>query len=428
VAGLLQKSVTGKFRIMPTQGGYSLWAGNRPGANGRYFEQKIHLVAGTAGEGDNPARIESEILYQRETGEIGPPDPDRVNHFWRAKTLTAIKADPARLLRLMVLKAYFLFNNFEQYNNKTYAVQKSLSPVLMLNPLGWGVTLVLCAAGLPLLWLGRRHFRGGFLIWSVAALYGLGVVLFFVSDRFRLPLLAFLCIGACGWGCVWNRRWNLQTTPLLSIGATALAGTLLAFSNAWGVRDMTPAVQDYVALSMACGKAGDDMNALKWARKALDSRPHHPDALARAMTSFFNCQLGGLEPMKIYPAETWELQLTRFAQMPQPAAGTKLVQAVAPWKTGRLVEAKDFLENITKPAASDNRTPAASDDALGVLLLTGLANFADEELARDRAQTTGSLYLLSALARREGSLYQLVPVSRRNMVADLAPYVHQIFP
>ena len=36
----------------------------------------------------------------------------------------------------MAKKIYFLFNDFEQYNNKTYAVQKALSPVLKFNPLG----------------------------------------------------------------------------------------------------------------------------------------------------------------------------------------------------------------------------------------------------------------------------------------------------
>src|SRR5262249_7138690 len=44
--GLWQKRCCGQFRIMPTQGAYSLWAGNRPGANGRYYEQQIGLPPG----------------------------------------------------------------------------------------------------------------------------------------------------------------------------------------------------------------------------------------------------------------------------------------------------------------------------------------------------------------------------------------------
>ena len=64
-AGLLQKQVCGQFRIMPAQGAYNLWAGNRPGATGRYFEQKIHLESGSVPDGENPARVESGVPLPR---------------------------------------------------------------------------------------------------------------------------------------------------------------------------------------------------------------------------------------------------------------------------------------------------------------------------------------------------------------------------
>jgi hypothetical protein len=43
----------------------------------------------------------------------------------------------------MARKAYALLNNWEQYNNKTYAFHKALSPWLSWNPLCWGLLLVL---------------------------------------------------------------------------------------------------------------------------------------------------------------------------------------------------------------------------------------------------------------------------------------------
>jgi hypothetical protein len=429
-AGLAQHRLTGQFRILPTQGGYSLWVGNRPGANGRYYEQQIHLAAGTAAESENPARIESEVLYRKQTGESGPIEPERINQYWRAQTVRAIRAEPIRWLQLMLRKAYFLCNDFEQYNNKTYAVQKSLCPVLRFNPLGWGVTLVIFAAGLPLLFRIQHRTRGGFLLLSVGALYAAGVILFFVSDRFRLPLLPFLCIGAAGWGVYLRNSCRIRQIPVCSVAATAAVAGCIGFSNLWGVRDLAPAVQDYIALSIACGKAGDDLGGLRWARKALECRPDHPDALARATSSFFNCRLQGIDPAQVSPTETWDFQLTRVAQIPQPAASTKLIQAVALWKTGRLTQARNLLQelksrNYVSPGHQNDATIA--DDALGVLLLAGLGDAEDRVLARNRAQTTASFYLLSALARAEDT-FQLVPISRRRLVADLEPNVGQIFP
>ena len=431
LAGFWQQHVTGEFRIMPTQGAYSLWAGNRPGANGRYFEQKIHLPAGDTIEGDNPARIESQVLYQRETGTTGPVNAQAEMQYWRQKTLDSIKSNPGAWLGLMAKKVYFVLNNFEQYNNKTYAVQKALSPVLKPNPLGWGVTLVLCTAGLVLMWRPDRRFRGGILAVAVAALYAGGVVLFFVSDRFRLPLLPFLCLGAGVWGLAsFDQLRKLVTARMVPVGAVVLVVSAVTFSRGFGVHDLTPAVQDYVALSIACGKAGNDLDSLQWARKALACRPDHADALACAVNGFFNCRLRGIDLGGAFADETWELQVTRVGQIPQPAPSIRLVQAVALWKSGRPEEARKALHALSRSAPNSTTAVKATmtDDALGVLLLAGLQEPADEARARSRVGETGSFYLLAALARRENPDQPLIPAARRGMVSELAPFVSQIFP
>jgi 4-amino-4-deoxy-L-arabinose transferase-like glycosyltransferase len=430
LAGAIQRSVTGEFRIMPTQGAYSLWAGNRPGANGRYFEQKIHLPAGDVMEGDNPARIESRILYQRETGAAGSVDIQAETHYWRKRTMDSILANPVEWLELMAKKIYFLFNNFEQYNNKTYAVQKSLSPVLRYNPLGWGATLVLTAAGLALACAPpKRPFRGGLLTLAVAFVYATGVVLFFVSDRFRLPLLPFLCIGAGAWGLFTVEQLrSFPTSRIIRSGTAALLAAVLTFSRAFGVYDLTPAVQDFVALSIASGKAGDDLGSLGWARKALAVRPDHPDALVCAVNGYFNCRLRGTDPGDVFADETWSLQLERVHQLPQPTAGVRLVYSVALWKTGRSEDAQTVLRSLHESEPSTAAGAAVRDDALGILLLTGLQSPGEENRARLRGGDTESFYLLVALARRETPTQLLIPSARREMVSDLVPFVRQLFP
>jgi hypothetical protein len=423
--GIVQKRVGGEFRIMPTQGAYSLWVGNRPGANGRYYEQQIHLTAGSAAEAENPARVESEILYRRETAETGPLNMARMNSYWRARTRAAIQAKPLEWAGLMGRKIYFLFNDFEQYNNKTFAVQKTLSPVLRIDPLGWGITFILCASGLVVGCLLRRRSRGLVFLAAVAAAYGVGVVLFFVSDRFRLPLTPFLCVGAGIWGCI-SRDWLRKGgQKIAGLGAAVLAAGLLTFSRGWGVHDLSPAVQDYVLLSIAARKAGEDMDSLRWARRALEARPDHPDGLACAVTSFYNLKLQGVSPG--FPDETWDWQSQRAARIPEPANSVRLIQAVALWKTAHPAEAQSILHALTRTPARQG-SPDIADDALGILLLTNLAGPTDEARARSRANETTSFYLLVALHRRETASEQFIPASRRETVTQTETFVRNIFP
>ena len=428
--GLLQRKICGKFRIMPTQGAYSLWAGNRPGANGRYYEQQIHIPAGSAAEGQNPARIESELLYRRETGESGPLNIDHLNNYWRSKTLATIRAEPTVWLGLMVHKVYFLLNDFEQYNNKTFAIQKALSPGLRFNPLGWGITLLLCASGLTLAAMKRRVFAGLVFLAGIGTFYAVGVVLFFVSDRFRLPLLPFVCIGAGMWG-VTSRSWlsslgGYRILALVLVLLTAAGGT---FSRAWGVHDLSPAVQDEVLLAIAARKAGDDLQSLCWARHALERQADHPDALACAVTGFYNAKLQGLAPEQEFPDESWGRQFERVTRIPQPASGVRLVQAVALWKTGRSSQARELLLALLNPASPEQSTNSIiGDDALGVLLLAVIAEAGDEVRARERAERTTSFYLLEALRRRETSGKSLVPASSRERVRQAEAFVRNIFP
>jgi hypothetical protein len=265
----------------------------------------------------------------------------------------------------------------------------------------------------------------------VGALYAGGVVLFFVSDRFRLPLLPFLCMGAGCCGLVSFERMRVRISArAISVGAALLAASALTFSRGFGVYDLTPAVQDYVALSIACGKGGNDLESLQWARKALSFRPDHADALACAVNAFFNCQLRGIDPAGVFLDESWGLQVNRAAKIPQPAPGIRLVHSVALWKAGRPEEARNALRALSQAAPASTAPGKAStkDDALGVLLLTGLQEPVDEIVARSRVKDTGSFYLLAALARREEPAHPLIPPDRRNLVAELTPFVRQIFP
>jgi hypothetical protein len=275
-AAAWQASVCGVAGFLPWQGAYNLWAANRPGANGRYYTQQVSLSPALAR--GNPARAESTYLYLKETG--GPADIKAMNAYWRRRFLAEVTAHPLRWAALEARKAYALLNNWEQYNNKTYAFHKERSPWLRWNPIGWGVVLLLGTAGAAR--LAVEAPREATAVAVVAGAAAVSILLFFVSARFRLPLVGLL--GALAGGALvrpgfW-RPWPASRRAALGAALALAAG--LAFTRFGGVADRATFVQDHALLARAAYSVGDDATALSEAQEALKLQPWHPDATAIA--------------------------------------------------------------------------------------------------------------------------------------------------
>lgn len=272
-----QWSESGVAGFLPWQGAYNLWAANRPGANGRFYTQQVSLPPDLARP--NPARAESIILYEKET-RGAPADIPAMSSYWRGRFLGEVTSHPLRWCALMARKAYALANNWEQYNNKTFAFHKALSPWLRWNPVCWGLLLVLGTGGAAR--LARESPRQAAVLACAGAACAASIILFFVSARFRLPLaavLAALAGGAVGLPAAW-RGW--PSSWRLGAVAAAAAAALAAFSSLGGVRDASTFAADHTLLARAAFTVGDDATALSEAREALKMQPWNPDAAAIA--------------------------------------------------------------------------------------------------------------------------------------------------
>ena len=274
-ASAWQGSLGGGFGFLPWQGPYNLWAANRPGANGRFYTQHISLPPELARA--NPARAESILLYAQETNGA-PPGISEMNAHWRGRFLSEIAHHPLRWAWLMARKAYALLNNWEQYNNTTYAFHKALSPWLRWNPICWGALLVLAVGGGAR--LADESPRAAAALAATAAACAASILLFFVSARFRLPLAAICAVlagGALGAPGFWR---GLSAGRRSALAAGAALAALVTFSGLGGVADMSTFVQDHALLARAAYTVGDDATALAEAREALKLQPWHPDARA----------------------------------------------------------------------------------------------------------------------------------------------------
>lgn len=262
--GGLNYQRSGEFRVLPWQGAYNLHAANRAGANGKFYMQRVSFDV--VREGQNTTRMESEYLYQQAHPNVRGTDIAEMNAYWRAQLVEEVTADPVRWMGLMGRKLVYLVNDWEQYNNLTYAFHKQRLAALHWNPLGWGLLVLgACVA----LILGRRSFR-----WSplsvlllVSAAYAAGVLLFFVSARFRLPLAPLLCVFAGGLAVLPWREIPLGKyfAVLVSLGM----GSVVIYGDWFDASDTPSYVQDEMLLANAAHRLSRDEMALTYAEAAL---------------------------------------------------------------------------------------------------------------------------------------------------------------
>lgn len=261
--GVLNYSLSGEFRVMPWQGAYNLWAANHPDSNGRYLEQSREFT-GTI-DALNPARADAEQAYRRARPQ-GPFTIDASTSYWRLRTVEAVLENPLGWARLLAAKFFYLVNQFEQYNNKTYSYHKGDSPWLAWNPLSWGMLLLPGVLGLVML---STTARGRLLALLVISYVGV-LMLTFVSARFRLPLVPILCVLAGGALFELRRvrkRW-------ISLAVVLVLG-VLSFYPLEESEVQSTYVQDELLLARASLNVSDLETANLYLTKALNRVPGH---------------------------------------------------------------------------------------------------------------------------------------------------------
>jgi tetratricopeptide (TPR) repeat protein len=218
--------VAHQWSFVSSHGGLNFYIGNRDGATGFYLPVP----------GITPTIVGQEIDARRVAAKaLGRPVTDaEASDYFFGLSRTWIAEHPADALALFARKTYYTFNAahvplphsfpFYAYDARTALRFYAVGPWLLI-PLG--------LAGLA---LGIASFasprRSAYLIWvSFVPAYAGAVALFFVAERYRLPLFVPLCAGAgaavdAAMGLVETRRWRA-----LGIGAAAV--TLVAVAANW---------------------------------------------------------------------------------------------------------------------------------------------------------------------------------------------------
>ncbi|MDH3282307.1 MAG: hypothetical protein OEQ18_14420, partial [Gammaproteobacteria bacterium] len=260
-AGTINYELAKDFQVLPWQGAYNLWAANKSDSNGRYYEQTLHIHS--VEESINTARIESERLYRIENPNTQNDDYAVISRYWRDRAIDHVLSHPGEWLHLEVKKLFYLLNNFEQYNNKTYSFHKQRSPWLSINPICWSLVFMLGVVGAA---VGYRETKVRFLL-VCATTYAVGTLLFFVSARFRFPLVPLFAILSGGVAQISIQ--TLYRQRLRRIVLSALIIGLISLVPVNKIEADKTIVADLLLLSRATFKLGLHSESADYARRAV---------------------------------------------------------------------------------------------------------------------------------------------------------------
>lgn len=182
--------VSHQFSLLSSHGGLNFYIGNHEGADG-FYQIVPGITPSIKGQQEDTRRVAERALGHAVT------DAQASDYFVNL-SVSWMAAHPGDALLLMVRKFGLVFHAqhialpysypFYQYDVPTWLRFYVIGPWLLV-PLGL----------VGLVFFAPRRGRRDFLVWAAfVPCYAAAVALFFMSERYRLPLLVPLVVGAGG--------------------------------------------------------------------------------------------------------------------------------------------------------------------------------------------------------------------------------------
>jgi len=208
------RAVSGQWLAVSSHGGLNFLIGNNPSADGTY-RAVPGITPAIAGQ-ERDARRVAEARTGRPLA-----DAEVSSHFY-GEAMRWMRDQPRAAARLFLRKLMLVVNRADVPLNESYAYYREEEGTLLRAlPVGAGILVPLGAVGLVL--LARSEPTRAAASWAAfAPVYAIAVAAFFVSGRYRLPLLVPLCIGS---GIALARAWDAVRKGAVRSGAGIVAAT-----------------------------------------------------------------------------------------------------------------------------------------------------------------------------------------------------------
>jgi Tfp pilus assembly protein PilF len=214
--------VGGEWHLTTSQLGPNLYIGNNPNADGTYAALR---------EGRGTPEYERQDATELAEAATGRRlTPGEVSTYWVRQTGVFIRSQPGPWLLLMATKAGLVWNRTEFVDTESQASYEDWSSLLHgLAAVGhFGVLVPFAVLGVFVTW--RDRSRVG-VYYAMTAAYVASIVMFYVSDRYRLPLVPFLMLFAAA-GVV-SLVPFIRTASRRTIAVAVVVVAAVAFAANW---------------------------------------------------------------------------------------------------------------------------------------------------------------------------------------------------
>ena len=252
--------VSRQFVPIAWQAGTNFVMGNNPGSDG-----VTAVIPGTRpswwGSYDDAKRLAEEAAGR-------PLKGAEIDRYWMAKGLEFWRKHPGKALGLLLRKTLLWFAGYEVGNESNpYGVKRySFINYLLFDSrflkFPFGILLPLALVGV---WLCRRQWRRFLPLYLFIVAYSLSFIVFFVTSRFRTPMVPIVAIlaaiGLMGLIRPMQGRWVALTI--------ALAAFLLLNADLVGAARRTNPDQSHFDAAVGLHGQGRNAEALAEVRQAL---------------------------------------------------------------------------------------------------------------------------------------------------------------
>jgi len=253
--------------LLAWNGGINFYLGNNPSANG-WSATSPELDATWWG-----GYTDAIIIAEKEVGHRLLPS--QVSNYWFNRGMNYIFSNPFAWASLTLRKIYLLFNSFELSNNQSIQQFEKFSPLFRIPILNFGFVLAFAIWGL-ICSIRKKTTR---LVQLFLLFYAFAIVIFFVTARYRMPLVPFLMIFAsyCVFWIVQKVKERKKKQIVLTISIVA---AMIFFVNTdfYGTRFIYHS-NIHISLGNRYFASGDYSNAVNEYKEALTYDPDNTDAM-----------------------------------------------------------------------------------------------------------------------------------------------------
>lgn len=208
--------VSGDFVATTSNGGINFYIGNNENADGTFLvdqSMRTDLYKGSK------RRAELESGRELRSAEV--------SSFWLAKGLRYAMGHPAREIRLLGRKLLLFWNAYEIPNHYDLNFFKTFSRVLRFDPFVFAWMIPFGFLGI---YVSRRRWREFLPLYMFAGTYMVSLVPFFVTSRYRLPVVPVMLIFSAH-GVSWIIRRLAAREKRGWTGAVVVLASSFVFVN-----------------------------------------------------------------------------------------------------------------------------------------------------------------------------------------------------